>query len=279
MPLRYLDCPPPVGVAKALRLAGPLVGGASCIVQVASGLLGESLLPFVGRLGSTPDVLLFVHQSDAPDEHLSVSTREMLRIAEFDPRQASLGLAGVWLFGPGAVARVAKSPWRGPNDVDARILADCITAEGGSVEVLLAGAWRRFSGDAADLLELNRIALDRLEGNPRRPRVNGNKIEGRVWIHERAHVRASVVVGPAVIGPGANVADAYIGPYTSVGDGARIEGAEIERSIISPGASITHVGGRLVSSVVGREARIFRDFSLPRALRLRVGDRTEIALC
>lgn len=40
-----------------------------------------------------------------------------------------------------------------------------------------------------------------------------------------------------------------------------------------------HVGGRLVASVVGRDARVFRDFSLPRALRLRVGDGTEAALC
>jgi len=37
--------------------------------------------------------------------------------------------------------------------------------------------------------------------------------------------------------------------------------------------------GRIVASVVGRDARVFRDFSLPRAMRLRVGDGTEVALC
>jgi hypothetical protein len=42
---------------------------------------------------------------------------------------------------------------------------------------------------------------------------------------------------------------------------------------------VMHVGGRLVSSLVGRDARVFRDFSLPRALRLWVGDGDEIALC
>ncbi len=67
--------------------------------------------------------------------------------------------------------------------------------------------------------------------------------------------------------------------YTSIGADARIEGAEIERSIILPGATITHIGGRLVGSVIGRQARIFRDFSLPRALRLNVGDGDEVALC
>jgi glucose-1-phosphate thymidylyltransferase len=108
---------------------------------------------------------------------------------------------------------------------------------------------------------------------------NGNRVEGRVVIGEHASIRASVIVGPTVIGRGARIQDAYIGPYTSIGAEARVEGAEIERSIISGGASITHIGGRLVASVVGRDARIFRDFSLPRALRLRVGDSTEVALC
>ena len=88
-----------------------------------------------------------------------------------------------------------------------------------------------------------------------------------------------MIVGPAVVGPHAQISDAYIGPYTSIGAGARIEGAEIERSIIAAGASIVHVGSRIVASVVGRDARVFRDFSLPRAFRPRVGDGTEIALC
>jgi hypothetical protein len=40
-----------------------------------------------------------------------------------------------------------------------------------------------------------------------------------------------------------------------------------------------HVGTRLVSSLVGRGAHVFRDFSLPRAMRLCVGEGDEVALC
>jgi glucose-1-phosphate thymidylyltransferase len=100
-----------------------------------------------------------------------------------------------------------------------------------------------------------------------------------VLIDRTATVRSSMVTGPAVIGPHATVVDAYLGPYTSIGAGARVEGAEIERSIVAPGASVMHIGGRLVSSLVGRDARIYRDFSLPRALRLWVGEGDEVALC
>jgi glucose-1-phosphate thymidylyltransferase len=157
-------------------------------------------------------------------------------------------------------------------------LGERIDVAGGAFHTRVADTWRQYRGNPLDLLELNRIVLDRLETGLRRPHNNGNRIEGRVWIHEAASVRESVIVGPTVIGPGARVTDAYIGPYTSIGERARVEGAEIERSIISAGASVTHVGGRLVASVLGRDARVFRDFSLPRAMRLRVGDGTEVSL-
>ena len=278
--LVFVEQRDPVDLVAALELAAPVVGEAPCIVHLANGLLSDPLPPLVGQLrADAPDVMLVLHQGSAPDEHLSPATQELLHVAELDPERDALGMAGVCLFGRDALRQASTAPWRTGSEFDLRMVCDRITAAGGSFHVLPVNAWRRYVGDPLDLLELNRIALDRLDAEPHRPSNNSNRIEGRVWIHESASVRASVIVGPTVIGPDARLADAYIGPYTSVGVGARIEGAEIERSIVADGASITHIGGRLVSSVVGRKSRVFRDFSLPRAMRLRVGDGTEVALC
>jgi glucose-1-phosphate thymidylyltransferase len=271
----------PLDLASALSLAAPIVREAPCIVHLAAGLMGGPLTPFLEHVrGDAPDVILIMHQAQAPEVDLRASPamQQLLHVAEFDPERASLGMAGVWMFGPGALGHAAEA-WSAGNVLDSTMLADRIAAAGGSFQPLLVDAWRRYTGNPLDLLELNRIALDRLEPEARTPTCDGNRIEGRVWIHEHACVRASVIVGPTVIGAGAQILDAYIGPYTSIGPGARIEGAEIERSIIAAGASITHIGARVVASVVGRDARIFRDFSLPRALRLRVGDGTEVAFC
>jgi glucose-1-phosphate thymidylyltransferase len=222
--------------------------------------------------------MLIVDQGVDPEEHLRRPTQQLRGVAE-DLAWAALSTAGVCLFGPEALRHASTAAWIAGNDVDVTTVAQRIAIAGGDLNVLPVCAWRRYAGDALDLLELNRIALDRLDTGPHRPSNNGNRIEGRVRIHEGATVRQSVIVGPTIVGPGAHVSDAYLGPYTSVGAGARIEGAEIERSIVAANASITHVGGRLVASVVGRDARIFRDFSLPRAMRLRVGDGTVVALC
>jgi glucose-1-phosphate thymidylyltransferase len=278
--LRHINQRAPVDVSGALVTLAPVVGSEPCIVHSASGLLSEPLGAYTERLRSGhPDVTVFVHQGAASDGHLNAQTQEMLHLAELDPEHAALGLAGAWFFGRGALPLVAECDWRVGNEVDLTRVTERVHARGGQFQVVPVDAWRSYRGDCLDLLELNRIALDRLQTDLRRSFQNGNQIEGRVWIHEQATVRASVIVGPTVIGPGARVTDAYIGPYTSVGEGAHIEGAEIERSIISAGATIMHVGGRIVSSVVGRDARVARDFSLPRALRLRIGDGTEVTLC
>jgi glucose-1-phosphate thymidylyltransferase len=277
--LRYLEQRSSFDLAGALRLVAPVVDAAPCIVHFADGLLSEPLAPLLEHLRrDDSDVALMVHLGAASDQHLSAETQNVLHIAELDPERTALGMAGVCMFGPGALGHattVASGGWR---EIDLVLVAQQVVAGDGNLRVHLVDGWRRYTGDTADLLELNRIALDQLQAT-RLPSTNGNRIEGRVKIHDSASVRGSVIVGPTVIGPGAHIADAYIGPYTSVGSDARIEGCEIERSIISSGASVMHVGCRLAASVVGRDARIFRDFSLPRALRLRVSDGDEVALC
>jgi glucose-1-phosphate thymidylyltransferase len=274
--VRYVVRSAPLHLRDALTLAAPIVGAERCVVHVANGLLDEQIAPFIDQLSHAPDLMLMVHQSPLAGERLSIATQRMLHLAELDPARAGLGVAGAWLFGPGALQLVHGAELRAAAEVDLTSVGKRLREAGGSIDVQLVTAWRRFDGDAEDLLELNRIALDRLGTDPRRPQTDGNRIEGRVQVDPSALVRSSVIIGPTVIGPDARIVDSYIGPYTAIGTRARVEGAEIERSIIAAGASVMHVAGRLEGSVVGRDSRIFRDFSLPRALRVRGGDRTEV---
>jgi glucose-1-phosphate thymidylyltransferase len=128
------------------------------------------------------------------------------------------------------------------------------------------------------MLEGNRFALDQLRPDFGTARMVNADIQGAVVAHGTARIESSTVRGPAIIGPGAHLREAYVGPYTSLGEHVVIEGAEIEHSVVLAGASITHLMDRLEACVVGRNARIFRDFRLPRALRLQVGEGAMISL-
>jgi glucose-1-phosphate thymidylyltransferase len=277
--IHYLALQPQADPAEALRSIARFADGAPTIVHRSDGLLGRPLDPFLEVLSADgSDVVLLVAQGARNSEALGLAAQQVLRVAELDPTNSSLGMAGVCMLGPRALEGL-NYPSTGVG-VELRTLAECLIArESAHMQVRVVREWRAFLGDPTDLLDMNRAVLDGLEPHVSPPQRDGNRFEGPVLIDPTASVSSSVICGPVIVGAGAHVSDSYIGPHTSIGERVHVEGAEIERSILFAGSSVIHVGGRLVGSIVGREARVFRDFSVPRAMRLQVGDGDKVALC
>jgi len=263
----------------ALLAAAEFADDAQCILHRADGLLGQPLAPFAGSLSKeSSDALLLVQDDGRETKRLRLVQQRLLSATENGLTPAPSGVAGVCLIGPGALARMAN-PERSAPILDFTALAGQLARNGGRVHTRVVDRWRHFAGDALDLLDMNRTVLDALDLQTTLTAYDGNRFEGPIVIHPTACVSSSVIIGPVMIGADALIADSYIGPHTAIAERVRIEGSELERSIVLADASVLHVGGRLVASIVGREARIFRDFSVPRALRLQVGDGDEVALC
>ena len=132
-------------------------------------------------------------------------------------------------------------------------------------------------GGADELLEANRRMLEQLSPDAHGERVFDSEIQGRVALHPSAEVRASVIRGPVAIGPGARISNAYIGPYTSIGAGVDLDCVEIEHSIVLENAQVRYLEARVEGSVIGPGARVSRDFRMPRALRLSVGEGSHVS--
>src|SRR5262249_60275419 len=108
--------------------------------------------------------------------------------------------------------------------------------------------------------------------------AEGARGGGRVVIGEGAKLRRSVARGPAVIGAGAEIEDAYVGPYTSIGDEVHIRRSEVEHSIVLAGSVVEDLGTRMEASLLGRNVKLTRSEGVPKTLRLLVGDRSEIEI-
>lgn len=158
-------------------------------------------------------------------------------------------------------------------EVDPALLAE------GSPEAVveLPAAWR-YDGTADGVLEANTLALDALKRGRVGADLSKASVQGRVHIDPSAELDGAKIRGPVYIGPGARVIEAYVGPYTTIAAGVTLEGVEIEHSIVLPGASIRYPGRRLEASLLGEGAQIGRDYTLPSALRLRVGPGSDIQL-
>ncbi len=137
--------------------------------------------------------------------------------------------------------------------------------------------WWKDTGKWEDMLETNRLLLEAVE-----PEIAGevidSEIEGRVAVAAGARLERCRVQGPAAIGEGALLKDAYIGPYTAVAEGCEIERAEIENSIILENSRITDLHHRLEGSLVGRNVVIGGQNSKPSAYRILVGDDSHIGI-
>jgi glucose-1-phosphate thymidylyltransferase len=148
----------------------------------------------------------------------------------------------------------------------------------GRVEATLATGWSKRVEGVEDLLEINRLVLGAMRPQPLPEKFDGSRILGPAAIDESATIESSVLVGPLTIAPDARIKDSYIGPYSAIGSAASIDGAEIERSLVLPGACISNVGVRIAGSVIGASARITRDLAPPRALRVWVGPDAQVSL-
>src|SRR5690606_32776043 len=128
------------------------------------------------------------------------------------------------------------------------------------------------------MLEANRLVLEDLEREMEGEADVDSRIEGRVAIAAGAKLERAVVRGPAIIGAGARIVDSYVGPYTSIDREVEIVGSEVENSILLAGTRIDNLGTRIESSLLGRNVRLARGSETPRALRMMVGDNSEVLI-
>jgi glucose-1-phosphate thymidylyltransferase len=99
-----------------------------------------------------------------------------------------------------------------------------------------------------------------------------------VVIEAGARLERATVRGPAIVGRGSQITDAYIGPYTAIGDDVTIEKAELEHSIVLSGSEIRDLEYRIEASLIGRNVRIGRGPVLPKAYRFVVGDNADVQI-
>jgi glucose-1-phosphate thymidylyltransferase len=132
-------------------------------------------------------------------------------------------------------------------------------------------------GGADGLLAANRRVLEQLEPRHHGERIFESELQGVVDLHPSAEVRASVVRGPVTIGANTHISNSYIGPYTSIGAGARLDCVEIEHSIVLDEARIEFLESRVEGSLIGPRANVTRDFFPPRAIRVSIGEGARVS--
>ncbi len=280
--ITYIVQDKPAGLAHAVLTAEEFIGGSPFVMYLGDNLLADGLRGLVSTFREEePDALILLTPVDDPQSYgvAELDGERIVRLVEKpkDP-PSNLALVGVYLFAPPIfeAARALEPSWRGELEITEAIQS--LIEEGKTVKSEVVSGWWKDTGQLADMLEANRLVLEEIETKIEGEVDEGSKIEGRVVVEPGAVLVNSVVRGPAVIGAGARIEDAYVGPYTSIGDDVCVRRSEVEHSIILAGSVVEDLGTRMEASLLGREVKLTRSDGMPKTLRMLVGDKSEIKI-
>lgn len=255
----YLHQEAPLGLAHAVLIARDFLGDDDFVMYLGDNFIVGGIRQLVDRFhAEQPAALIMLTRVSDPRQFGVAEMDASGRVVGLEEKperpRSEFALVGVYMFGSAIHDIVAglKPSKRGELEITDAI-QEMINAGLAVASTIITGYWKD-TGNVQDMLEVNRLILERLQP-VQNGRVDRSEIVGRVEVCAGAQIKDSRVVGPAMIGRGAVVCDSYVGPFTSVGDGCRIFGSEIENSIMLPDASVDGVR-RIEGSLIGRSVRV-----------------------
>ncbi|MDH2424126.1 glucose-1-phosphate thymidylyltransferase [Sphaerisporangium sp. TRM90804] len=276
----YIPQEAPLGLAHCVLIARSFLGEDPFVLYLGDNFLIDGIAGLVESfLSGGHDAQILLTRVAEP-QYYGVAELgpdgEIVRLEEKPEHPASdLAIVGVYTFSPAVHDAVRAISPSARGELEITDAVQWLVDNGLRVHSHLVGGYWRDTGRLRDILECNRIVLERVE-----PGVAGtvdqlSEITGRVVVEAGAVVENSVIRGPAVIGSDTKIISSYVGPFTSIGSGCSVRGAEIEYSIVLDGSSIEGVS-RIAHSLIGRNVEVSRAAGVSNTHELMVGDHSRI---
>lgn len=272
----------PKGLAHAILIARDFLGDEDFVMYLGDNILREGIVEHKKHFEENDfDASILLQEVPNPQQfgvaELSEDGKTIKRLIE-KPKvpPSNLALVGIYFFKPviHEAVKDIKPSWR--NELEITDAIQWLIDRGYKVGWTKVTGWWKDTGKPEDILDANRLILDDIG---RDIRVNTKaRIHGRVVIAEGTGIDENTVIkGPVIIGKNCKIKNAYIGPYTSIGDNVVIENTEIEDSIILEGSEIRNAG-RIVESLIGRGVKMINGTSHPLGRKLVIGDNSRLIL-
>ncbi|NLG08159.1 MAG: glucose-1-phosphate thymidylyltransferase [Deinococcales bacterium] len=274
---------PPKGLAHAVEVSRDFLGDDPFVMYLSDNLFEHGITEFVERFqaGEHRAVMALVPVSYEEAKSLGVAIVEGDRITRLVEKPAdppsTLAVAGVYVFDSAIHAMIEGLEPGAKGEYQITDAIQRLIEAGEPVAPVEVSGWWKDTGKPEDILDANRLLLMRAKRDVKGT-VDGAQLIGEVVIEEGAVVRDTTIFGPAIVGAGAEVVGAYIGPFTAIGEECVIHNAEIEYSVVGARTTIQGVGPRLQASLIGEDVRIGGHRGRPSTHRLVVGDESTILL-
>ncbi|GAA1073606.1 glucose-1-phosphate thymidylyltransferase [Nocardiopsis metallicus] len=281
--ITYIHQGQPRGLADCVRMARGFLGEEDFVLFLGDNLLPEGIGGLAEEFAARgSDAHVAVQRVADPSAFGVVETGEdgkVIRLVE-KPREpmGNQAVIGVYFFTRAvheAVRAIAPSR-RGELEITDAV--QWLLKRGYGVTASeYTGYWADV-GRPEDVLAANRHVLGLLDCPfPQDGVDESSRVTGPVRLGRGASIVRSTVRGPVWIGPGTVVEDSAVGPWTSVGGGCSLSGADLADSVVLNGARV-YGPAPLRGCLIGADSTVRSRPGPAGGHRFVVGDHTRIEL-
>jgi glucose-1-phosphate thymidylyltransferase len=278
----YIEQDAPLGLAHAVLTAEKYLQNDPFVMYLGDNLILNGIKSLVDefRKGNANSQILLAKVPNPQQFGVAelVNGKVVKLVEKPKEPKSDLALVGVYMFDRTIfdAARRIQPSWR--NELEITDAIQNLIDSGYKVNPHIVQGWWKDTGKLEDMLEANRMVLDRIEHHLDGYIDSNSQIFHKVIISKGAQVIRSTIRGPAIIGENTQIIDSYIGPFTSIQHNSVIRHAEIEHSIILEKALIEEIDGRIEDSLVGRFVQVIKSSLKPKAYRLVLGDQSVVGI-
>ncbi len=280
--ITYILQDEPLGLAHAVKTARDFLKDDTFVMYLGDNLIKDGVGPLVKRFqegGS--DAFILLKEVPNPSSFGVALLDDQGRILKLEekPKQpkSNLALVGVYLFHAKIHAAIDQIKPSARGELEITDAIQKMIELGNRVDSHILKSWWLDTGKKDDMLEANRVVLDEMsDANIEGSVDKQSKVSGRVSIGKGSTLTNCTIRGPVVIGQDCKLEGTYIGPFTSIGDGAKVSFAEIEFCILRENCQILDFHGRIEDSLIGLNVELTRSHNKPIAYRLMLGDDSKV---
>lgn len=283
--ITYIPQEAPLGLAHAVKIAEDFLAGDRFVMYLGDMMISSGIKRFVEefRAGDWDAQILLGRFPRENSIEFGVVVLDdggnVVQLVEKPEEPPSdLALVGVYLFDAKIIEAVNAIEPSERGELEITDAIQWLVDHGSTVRPHVVEGWWKDTGKLDDILDANRMVLDTLAPEVLSTPDAASALHGRVSVGRGTVIVNSLVRGPAVIGDGCEIRDAYIGPYTAVGDRCRVVGSEVEHSILLAESRVESIGARLANSLLGVNSSIHRAPSSQAAVQAMIGDNSEVNL-
>lgn len=280
--ISYIMQDKPLGIAHTIMVSQDFLGDEPFVMYLGDNLLQEGLVPAVEKFKQTSSSALICLREVEKPELFGIAMMEngkVVRLLE-KPENPPTNLAaiGIYVFTPDIheILETLKPSARGEYEITDAIQG--LIDTGKPVEHHVVEGWWIDAGNPDDMIEANRLVLSGVESKLDGEVLEGSDVRGDVQLGKGSRVVRSKIRGPVVIGDDVVIEDAFVGSFTSIGDGSALRDCEIEYSVVMNNVQISNVDVRIDHSILGEDVTIEGNRSRPRAYKLVLSDTSSAVL-